>query len=206
MGVPASSTVFDYDPSSLSLAVKIAHSDIKSLSRIDLATDIIAITQDSPEEETMIGKRKSTVSSIMRRKSKSIFAKNSKHKSHIEGNQAILIETSSEVFKFFPFMETEAESIVNYLSDITKLTSLSLADYQSRISSKIKSRDRQTALEALCKESNPWIETTEALTECILSLTKESNDFSFINLERIYHSCRLEKKVTFETISCLKVF
>lgn len=142
----------------------------------------------------------------MRRKSKLLLTKNTKRKSHIEGNQAILIETSSEVFKFFPFMETEAESIVNYLADATKLTPLTITEYQSRIFSKIKSRDRQTALEALCKEPNPWIETTEALTECILSLTKETNDFSFINLERIYHSCRLEKKVTFETISCLKVF
>jgi hypothetical protein len=205
MGLPSTSTVFDYDPSSLSLAVKIEPSDIKSLCIIGLETDALNFAKDDPDQE-IIGRRRSTVSSIMRRKSRAgSWVKQPKKKAGIGGNQAILIETSSEVFKFFPFTAIEAETIVNNLSEMSKSAQLSLADYQFRISSGIKFRDRQIALDVLCKESNPWIETTEALTDCILSLTKETTDFSFINLERIYHSCRLEKKVTVETISCLKV-
>ena len=202
MGRPITNTAFDYDPSSLSLALKIDHSDVKLICQAALGSSSLDVAEEVPEE-VPISRRKSTVSSLIRRRSKASFAKPKKMPSG--GNQAIIIETSSEVYKFFPFTAAEANTIANCISEISGVTPTPLGDYISHIAFNIKTRDRQTALQNLSKESNPWIETSEALTECISSLTKESSEFSFDTLERLFHSCRLEKKVAFETISCLKV-
>jgi len=203
MGRPINSPVNNYDPLSLSLAIKISQSDIKLLCKAGIESDGFNISEEEPEET--VSRRKS-VSSIMRRRSKASMVKQPKKRTvNIGGNQAILIVTSSEVYKFFPFTFAEADTIVKHLSEISNVAPISVTDFKTRISNSIKTRDGVVALQVLSKESNPWIETTEELTKCILFLTRESTDFSFITLERVYHSCRLEKKVTFEAISCLKV-
>lgn len=204
MGQPINTPAYDYDPLSLSLAIKIAQSDIKILCKAGIESDGLNVAEEEAPEEKF--SRRKSVSSIMRRRSKASMIKKPKKKAaSIGGNQAILIGTSSEVYKFFPFAFAEADTVVKHLSEISGVIPISLADYKTRIANSIKSRDGVVALQVLSKESNPWIETTEELTKCIMSLTRESTDFSFITLERLYHSCRLEKKVTFETISCLKV-
>jgi hypothetical protein len=64
---------------------------------------------------------------------------------------------------------------------------------------------RNKVLEELLKEPNPWIENSAALSDVIQELTMEHQPQKVIDLERLFHSCRLEPEVTNETVRLLKV-
>ena len=64
---------------------------------------------------------------------------------------------------------------------------------------------RNKVLEELLKESNPWIENSASLSDIIQELTMEHQPQKVIDLERLFHSCRLEPEVTNETVRLLKV-
>ncbi len=68
------------------------------------------------------------------------------------------------------------------------------------------SLDRHKSLLNFLKEPKPWIDTSESLQKCIASLTGEHTTFSFDSLERLYHSCRMEREVAMESFLLLKVF
>lgn len=63
---------------------------------------------------------------------------------------------------------------------------------------------RIKALEELLKEPNPWIENFESLSNSITELTAEHQSQKLVDVERLFHSCRLETEVATESIRLLK--
>lgn len=64
---------------------------------------------------------------------------------------------------------------------------------------------RQLALRKLLEEHNPWIANPTELDKIVIALTRENKPQKIQDMERLYHSCRLEREVTKETIIFLKV-
>ena len=64
---------------------------------------------------------------------------------------------------------------------------------------------RHDALAVLLKQQDPWIDNPTALNSILGALTAEHQPQKIIDMERVYHSCRLEKEVTKECMALLKV-
>lgn len=64
---------------------------------------------------------------------------------------------------------------------------------------------REFILKQLLQEKSPWIDNPRALDKIIIRLTSEYKPQSMEDLERLYHSCRLEREVTKEALLYLKV-
>ena len=66
--------------------------------------------------------------------------------------------------------------------------------------------ERREILEDLMAESEyPWLDSSASISKSIASLTDEIRRPDPKELERLFHSCRLEKAVANETIVLLQV-
>jgi hypothetical protein len=66
--------------------------------------------------------------------------------------------------------------------------------------------ERRDILEDLMSESEyPWLDSSASISKIIACLTDESKRPDPKELERLFHSCRLEKAVANETIVLLQV-
>ena len=63
---------------------------------------------------------------------------------------------------------------------------------------------RHEALAVLLRQENPWIDNPTSLSTILSALTVEHAPQKILDMERVYHSCRLEKEVTKETLMILK--
>lgn len=66
--------------------------------------------------------------------------------------------------------------------------------------------ERREILEELMEESeSPWFDSSASISKAISGLTDEFKQPDPKELERLFHSCRLEKAVANETIVLLQV-
>ena len=110
----------------------------------------------------------------------------------------------SEALKFFPLQKSEATQIVRILTTLTGNSPFSSPDFVKRVLHERLLKTRITVLRHLEGLPNPWIEHTQQLTEVITKLTKENVPHSIYDLERLYHSCRLQTEVTKEALHILR--
>jgi hypothetical protein len=64
---------------------------------------------------------------------------------------------------------------------------------------------RRDAFSRLSTQSNPWIEHSTDLARVLDNVTSEHEIQTVYEVERLFHSCRIEPEVTKEAISTLKV-
>jgi hypothetical protein len=57
----------------------------------------------------------------------------------------------------------------------------------------------------ILQEENPWIENSADLVLVIEALTAENQPQRIVDMERLFHSCRMEREVTKEAMLLLRV-
>ncbi|KAI8802510.1 hypothetical protein BJ742DRAFT_858356, partial [Cladochytrium replicatum] len=117
----------------------------------------------------------------------------------------LAIFTRDEVYKFYPFNEEEIRGMVRAVQAVTGLNPFQSDEYVKSVLTKKMEYARRTILNTLLKESgNPWIEHSGHLMRIIKSLTAEHSAQRLPDLERLYHSCRMEAEVTKEAVYQLR--
>ncbi|KAJ3108563.1 hypothetical protein HDU97_000845 [Phlyctochytrium planicorne] len=114
------------------------------------------------------------------------------------------IHTRDEVFKFFPFHGDEIHQMVRALSNISGLAPFKEEEFVQNVLCKKLEMTRRQALKYLLEEDHPWIEHSADLTAVIDALTSESQPQRIVDMERLFHSCRIEIEVTKEAIFLLR--
>eukprot|EP00455_Lapot_gusevi_P010655 TRINITY_DN14828_c0_g1_i3.p1 TRINITY_DN14828_c0_g1~~TRINITY_DN14828_c0_g1_i3.p1 ORF type:complete len:487 (+),score=115.40 TRINITY_DN14828_c0_g1_i3:66-1526(+) len=117
--------------------------------------------------------------------------------------------TAGQVYKFFPFLASEVKELLLALSDLSQVKTLDEARFMTTILSSSLGQLRHQMLLELLSEGrlsgkSPWISNTEWLFSVLGSLTDENAPQRLLDLERLYHSCRLNKEVTKETLKALQ--
>jgi hypothetical protein len=121
----------------------------------------------------------------------------------------------NQVFKFFPFTQIEAQDLAQALTDLTGLQPFDPQDFVQYVVKKELTELRQKVLKDLLNESSsssssssssagPWINHTQPLHKIIHQLTDEQLPQNIVDMERLYHSCRLNPEVTAETLTVVK--
>jgi len=119
-------------------------------------------------------------------------------------------EVNSAVYYLFPLMEREIHELEAMLQDITGKEALDEQTYTHHIMEQKLTAQRVHILRMLLQEKAQkiWIDDMDTLTNVIkglTSVTKQRTDDSFLyELERLFHSCRLNDEVAVETITILK--
>ena len=113
--------------------------------------------------------------------------------------------TKDEVFRFFPFNEDEGQALKTILIKLTGRNTFLEADFVKDVLSKQLIVHRYEVLKVLLLEEAPWVDNSADLSELIASLTSEHYAQDMIDMERLFHSCRMESEVTKEVLSILKV-
>ncbi len=111
---------------------------------------------------------------------------------------------TNQVLKFFPFTEAEIKEILKAFSFITRQDFFRESEYIVRILNQRLAVARVQVLKELMKSPNPWITHTEDLYSCIYSLTEDRIPQKVYDMERLFHSCRLNKETVRETMGILK--
>ncbi|KAJ3218902.1 hypothetical protein HDU67_003541 [Dinochytrium kinnereticum] len=114
------------------------------------------------------------------------------------------IHTRDEVFKFFPFHGDEIHQMIRALSSISGLVPFKEEEFVQNVLCKKLELTRRQALKYLLEEENPWIEHSADLTAVIQALTSENQPQRIVDMERLFHSCRIEVEVTKEAIFLLR--
>lgn len=115
------------------------------------------------------------------------------------------IVTNNEVYKLYPFFENEIQTIITIFTNLTGLEPFRDVDYIKNILVKRLEFTRRHVLRELLKLSNPWIQHSAELGGIMGSLTSMNQPQRIWDMERLFHSCRLEQEVTKEAINVLKV-
>eukprot|EP00002_Diphylleia_rotans_P030625 TRINITY_DN6309_c0_g1_i4.p1 TRINITY_DN6309_c0_g1~~TRINITY_DN6309_c0_g1_i4.p1 ORF type:complete len:498 (-),score=116.61 TRINITY_DN6309_c0_g1_i4:207-1700(-) len=111
---------------------------------------------------------------------------------------------AGEVFKFFPFLEEEIKEVVVAVEDLSgKEPYEEKAFVQNLLTLKLEATQNQV-LRELAKMPNPWIDHTDYLYEIIDNLIAEGKPQSIFDMERLFHSCRLNEEVTKETLTAIR--
>ncbi|KXS12894.1 hypothetical protein M427DRAFT_390468 [Gonapodya prolifera JEL478] len=114
--------------------------------------------------------------------------------------------TRREVFRFYPFSDEERDRLVGVVGGLLGCGPVSEKDYVKGIlSKKLETLRRQVLHRILTSSvSQPWIDTSADLVNIMKDLTAENKPQSVFDMERLFHSCRLEPEVTKETIYNLR--
>eukprot|EP00741_Cyanophora_paradoxa_P023526 tig00021589_g22728.t1 len=109
-----------------------------------------------------------------------------------------------QVFKFFPVYEGEISELTAALTDLTGKEPYMEDAYIEEILHQKLEATRMTVLRELSQSEHSWITHTQDLFQVLKNLTSEDKAQSIYDMERLFHSCRLNKMVTLETINVLK--
>jgi len=111
---------------------------------------------------------------------------------------------AKQVMKFFPFYDGEINELVAAISDLTGKEPFVEEVYIEEILHQKLEATRMHVLRELTSNNCSWITHTQDLFDVIKNLTQEEKPQSIYDMERLFHSCRLNKEVTRETVACLK--
>ncbi|KAI8926408.1 hypothetical protein BC831DRAFT_456580 [Entophlyctis helioformis] len=114
------------------------------------------------------------------------------------------IFTDEEVYKFFPVSEEEVTELRQLLTTLTGLEPFAESEFVKDVLSQKLSLSRHEVLKALLQEESPWIEESGDLGQLIAALTAEYQPQQIVDMERLFHSCRIEPEVTKEAILLLR--
>jgi len=64
---------------------------------------------------------------------------------------------------------------------------------------------RREVLLYLVRQESPWITTSDELYKSLNRMTHETKPQRILEIERLFHSCRMESEVTKETIYYIRV-
>ncbi|ORX52569.1 hypothetical protein BCR36DRAFT_350030 [Piromyces finnis] len=112
----------------------------------------------------------------------------------------IIIYLKQEVFKFYPFKIHELQLLLTALYSLTGIIPVRQEQQVKAILMKKIENVRREVLLYLIKQESPWITTSDELNKVLSNLTHEKKPQRILEIERVFHSCRLESEVTKETI------
>jgi hypothetical protein len=110
---------------------------------------------------------------------------------------------NDETFKFYPLGLTEVKGLTKVMKSVTGTIPMQDDEYVRKTFGKHLEKRRNVLLSQLLEETDPWIRTSVTLNLLIKRLTTEHQPQRLIDMERLYHSCRLEQEVTLEATSLL---
>eukprot|EP01135_Chromosphaera_perkinsii_P006539 Nk52_evm11s539 gene=Nk52_evmTU11s539 len=139
---------------------------------------------------------------------KNAYARNAKFLKNDEAEKSppvyYLTIVKEEAYKFFPFNEMEITRLIESIQTLIGIPPFAPADFVKKVIHSRLLKTRITVLRHLESLENPWIEHTQQLKEVIKKLTKENIPHSIYDLERLYHSCRLQTEVAKEALHILR--
>ncbi|KAJ3337081.1 hypothetical protein HDU93_001654 [Gonapodya sp. JEL0774] len=114
--------------------------------------------------------------------------------------------TRREVFRFYPFSADEKDKLIGIIGGLIGCGPVGEKEYVKGILSKKLETLRRQVLHRILTSSvtQPWIDTSADLVRVMKDLTSENRPQSIFEMERLFHSCRLEPEVTKETIYNLR--
>ncbi|KAI9336210.1 hypothetical protein DFJ73DRAFT_850702 [Zopfochytrium polystomum] len=174
--------------------------------RRDTETSSIRKTVGSDGEEVPLGTEKARGASIT---AANMFAGARKRRAtakaeSIETVYFVAVYTREEVFRFYPLLSNEANQLVKAMTVFTGLVPFKEETFVKNILAKRLQFTRRQALAILLQEENPWIENSGDLQVIVDALTTENQPQRIVDLERLFHSCRLETEVTKEAMLLLR--
>lgn len=114
----------------------------------------------------------------------------------------VALYTASGVYKVYPFSPSEVSEFVEGLALFTGLGPFSHIDHvKSVLSEKLEAARSAILRDLLDEPTSPWIILTPVLHKVIKSLLSGINVY---DMERLYHSCRLNLEVTKESLLTLR--
>jgi hypothetical protein len=118
----------------------------------------------------------------------------------------LAIYTSSEVIKLYPFARQECSELVVALNDLSGIKPFPLGSAaESGFKKKLEDLRMRIFRESILPHGKvAWITHTEELWSVLQNLTKDDAPIKLVELERLYHSCRVNKAVVAESIAILK--
>lgn len=129
----------------------------------------------------------------------------------ISGEQSYLSihshDSTPVVYYFFPFTNTEMNELQRMLQDLSGKSATNELKYGQIITDQKVSAQRIYLLQQLLQQNQRtvWISDMDTLTavlRSLLSITKQRGDESYqFELERLFHSCRLNDEVAVETVT-----
>ena len=126
---------------------------------------------------------------------------------HPTGPKAFFISivTPEEIFKLFPLFDDEVYKVVDLIASLTGMDPFRDVDYIKSILVKKLEFTRRHILNSLLQMDKPWIEHSAELQMVLQSLASDSQPQRLWDMERLFHSCRLESEVTREAIVTIRV-
>lgn len=116
----------------------------------------------------------------------------------------LLIVTQEMIVKLLPFQSGEVMELTDALTDLTGRSPFTEKAFIHRVLSSIEPLARVEALSKITEGKHPWIRHTKQLQELVRRLTIARRRPALMDMERLFHSCRLSEEVTRETIAELR--
>ncbi|KAJ3087848.1 hypothetical protein HK100_008222 [Physocladia obscura] len=117
---------------------------------------------------------------------------------------SIVIHTLNEAFKFYPFYGEEVAQMLQALMAVTGMAPFRSYEFVQSVLTKRVELTRRHALRQLLQEENPWIENSVDLNRIIDALTSDTKPQLIVDMERLFHSCKIESEVTKEATNLLR--
>ncbi|KAG9391643.1 hypothetical protein J8273_6408 [Carpediemonas membranifera] len=112
--------------------------------------------------------------------------------------------TEDSVFRLFPFHTEEAQGIVDLLTQLSGQPPFTEKAFVTLQMDRNIGRRRIEVNQTLAMYRAPWITHTKDLSSVLQNLTSGQRHQEMSDMERLYHSCRLNESVTKETITQLR--
>ncbi|KAI8608592.1 hypothetical protein BC830DRAFT_1149585 [Chytriomyces sp. MP71] len=117
---------------------------------------------------------------------------------------ALVIHARYESFKFYPFFDDEIVNMMQTMMSVTGMAPFKGSDFvQSVLTQRVEVTRRQ-ALRQLLLEESPWIDNSVDLAKIIDALISDMKPQLIVDMERLFHSCKLEAEVTKEAAALLR--
>lgn len=115
-----------------------------------------------------------------------------------------MFQHKHETFKFYPLRRSEVSGLSNAMLKLTQNEPTSENEYVRKALANHLRIHREKILTHMLKEDDPWIRSSKDLSKVVSDLLKEHKPQRLVDIERLYHSCRLEQEVTSEAFGLLK--
>ncbi|KAJ3219516.1 hypothetical protein HK099_004675, partial [Clydaea vesicula] len=178
---------------------------VKKLNEVSFSLSILELTKyivgNMVEEYSETKTKKYQPKLNYSRKSKT---KETKMTSSLNDNYYLIVHHNSEVFKFYPFNFEEIKKIKEIFKYLTNTEPFTEENFIKEVLSQQLQSHRKKILTKLVAEKDPWIFNSYKLNEILDNLTQEHGKQNLFDLERLFHSCRLESEVLKESLPILK--
>ncbi|ORY52557.1 hypothetical protein BCR33DRAFT_761713 [Rhizoclosmatium globosum] len=117
---------------------------------------------------------------------------------------AVVLHTRNEAFKFYPFFDDEASQMLQALTAVTGLSPFKSHEFVQSVLTKRVELTRRQALRQLLDEPSPWIDNNVDLVRIVDALISDTKPQLIVDMERLFHSCKIESEVTKEVTALLR--